>query len=338
MEYVRLGDSGLRVSRLCLGALMFGGQASARTGASMMALARERGVNFVDTAEGYGRGKSERALGRLIRRDRHDWVVATKVGSASSVRPGVNTASLSRKWMMEAIDGSLTRLGTDYVDVYYLHQDDPATPLEETLAVLADIIRAGKVRFWGFSNYPAWRIGLMIKICADLNMPRPVVCQPYYNAMNRQSEVDILPACRHLGIGVVPYSPLARGVLTGKYGPGAPPGEGTRAARGDRRMMQVEFRRESLSMAQEIKVRARARGMTAGQFALLWVLNNRAVTAALPGPRTVAQWRENLDALDHVFTARDEAFLDALVPAGQPSTPGFQDPKFPVAGRFPATD
>jgi aryl-alcohol dehydrogenase-like predicted oxidoreductase len=160
-----------------------------------------------------------------------------------------------------------------------------------------------------------------------------VVSQPYYNAMNRMPEVEHLPACHHYGLGVVPYSPLARGVLTGKYDPDAPPPESTRAGRQDKRMMQTEWRRESLLIAQEIKGHAEAKGVTPVQFALAWVLNNRFVTAAIAGPRTLEQLETYLPALDYRFGLDDEELVDRLVPPGHPSTPGFNDPAYPIEGR-----
>jgi aryl-alcohol dehydrogenase (NADP+) len=150
-------------------------------------------------------------------------------------------------------------------------------------------------------------------------------------------EVEQLPACRYYGLGVVPYSPLARGVLTGKYDPDSAPAEGTRAARQDKRMMQTEWRRESLVIAQKVKQHAEARGITPGQFAVNWVLNNRLVTATIAGPRTEAQWDDYLAALDYQFTAEDEALIDELVVSGHPSTPGFNDPAYPLEGRQPRT-
>jgi aryl-alcohol dehydrogenase (NADP+) len=170
-----------------------------------------------------------------------------------------------------------------------------------------------------------------------MGIDRPVVSQPYYNAMNRMPETEHLPACAYYGLGVVPYSPLARGVLTGKYKAGAKPDEGSRAGRNDRRMMETEFRPESLAMAQEIAAHAEKRGMTAGQFAVLWVLNNKLVTATIGGPRTMEQWDDYLGALRHSFTAEDEALIDRLVTPGHPSTPGYNDPQYPIEGRIPRT-
>jgi aryl-alcohol dehydrogenase-like predicted oxidoreductase len=198
---------------------------------------------------------------------------------------------------------------------------------------LADLIRSGKVRYFGLSNYRSWRVAEICNICDQLGINRPVVSQPYYNAMNRMPEIEHLPACGYYGLGVVPYSPLARGVLTGKYDPAAEPPADTRAGRQDTRMMQSEWRKESLEIAQTIRRHAEAQGITSVQFAFAWVLNNRFVTAPIAGPRTLEQLESYLPALDYRFTAEDEALVDSLVPAGHPSTPGFNDPAYPIEGR-----
>jgi len=171
-----------------------------------------------------------------------------------------------------------------------------------------------------------------------LDIPLPLVCQPYYNALNRMPEFEILPACQEHGISVVPYSPLARGVLTGKYTPGADPDPDSRAGRADKRIMQTEFRQESLQIAQLIAAHAKTRNMTAGQWALNWVLANQLVAAVLAGPRTLAQWREYLGAIGQPWDVSEEYFLDALVAPGHPSTPGYTDPKYPVRGRIVTGD
>lgn len=163
-----------------------------------------------------------------------------------------------------------------------------------------------------------------------------MVSQPYYNAMNRMPEIEQLPACAALGLGVFPYSPLARGVLTGKYRPDAPPPGDTRAGRNDKRMMETEFRPESLRIAQVLADHAKARGITPGRFAVAWVLNNRLVTGVIAGPRTEAQWDDYVGALDYRFTPEDEALVDSLVPPGHPSTPGYNDPAYPLEGRVTA--
>jgi aryl-alcohol dehydrogenase-like predicted oxidoreductase len=184
------------------------------------------------------------------------------------------------------------------------------------------------------SNVRGWRIAEAVRVCDALGVAHPVVCQPYYNAMNRQPENDILPACAHYGIGVVPYSPLARGVLTGKYAPGAAPPPGSRVARKDRRMMETEFRDESIAMAQTIKAHAASKGLTATQFALAWVLSNRIVSSVVCGPRTIEQWDDYLSAAGKALDADDEALIDSLVTPGHPSTPGYNDPQYPFYGRI----
>jgi aryl-alcohol dehydrogenase (NADP+) len=336
MDYRTLGLSGIKVSPLCLGTMMFGGPTDEKTAGRIIASARDAGINFLDTADAYANGASEEVCGRAIARERDKWVLASKLGNALA-SGGPNERGLSRKWIMQALDGSLKRLGTDYVDIYYLHKEDHETPLETTVRAIGDAMRAGKIRAFGVSNHRSWRVAEICSLADRLGIDRPIVSQPYYNAMNRMPEVEHLPACAYYGLGVVPYSPLARGVLTGKYDPEAPPPNDSRAARGDRRIMQTEWRRESLLIARELKVHAEKRGMSAGQFAVLWVLNNKLVTAAIAGPRTEEQWADYLGALQHKFTAEDEALVDRLVVTGHPSTPGYNDPQYPIEGRLPRT-
>ena len=331
MKTRKLGRSGLLVTPICLGTMMFGARTDEAASKRIVARAREAGINFIDTADVYSKGVSEEITGRAIAEDRERWVLATKAGNAMGGDP--HQTGLSRKWLLRAIDESLDRLGTDYVDIYYLHKPDETTPLEETLSAVGDILASGKARYFGISNFRGWQHAEVVRLCDDLGIDRPVASQPYYNAMNRMPEVEVLPACGHYGIGVVPYSPLARGVLTGKYKPGEAAPAGTRAGRQDRRMMESEFRTESLGHAQAIKARAEARGMTAGQFALNWVLANPLIGSVLAGPRTLEQWDEYLGALDHEMLPEDEDFVDGLVVPGHPSTPGYSDPQYPITGR-----
>jgi aryl-alcohol dehydrogenase (NADP+) len=336
LEFRRLGTSGLKVTRLCLGAMMFGDQTDEPTARNIVARARDAGVNFIDTADTYAQGRSEEIVGRAIKAERERWVVATKVGypAGSSIASG---ADLSRKYLMHAADQSLRRLGTDTIDLYYLHRDDFSTPLSETVHALADLVHQGKIRHIGVSNFSAWRMAEVVRMCDECGIDRPAASQPQYNAMNRMPEAEHLPACKHFGLGVVPYSPLARGVLTGKYHDMLNLPEGSRAARQDRRLMQTELRAESITLVQQIAEHARERGIKVSHFALNWVLNNAAVTAVIGGPRTLAQWEDYLAALDVTFTDADEALVDSLVAPGHPSTPGFTDPIYPVSGRFART-
>lgn len=335
MNHRRLGRSGLRVSQICIGSMMFGGPTDAATSVSMLDEAADEGVNFVDTADAYNGGRSEEVVGRAIRGRRDYWVLATKF--ANPIGDGPNGGGTSRKWVMDACERSLRRLGTDYIDIYYLHKEDPGVPLEETARALVDLQRQGKIRYFGVSNYRSWRVADLCRIADGLGADRPVVSQPYYNLVNRMPEAEHLPACNHFGLGVFPYSPLARGLLTGKYAPGSKPEAGSRAARQDKRMMETEWRQESLEIAQKVKARAEAVGVTAGQFATAWVLNNALVTGVVAGPRTPEQMRDYFGALAYNFTAEDEAFVDALVPSGHPSTPGYNDPGYPLEGRVSRT-
>jgi aryl-alcohol dehydrogenase-like predicted oxidoreductase len=333
MEYRSLGRSGLKVSPLCLGTMMIGGQTEEPEAARITARARDQGVNFIDTADVYNGGRSEEVVGRLIADGRDWWVLATKLAQPTS--DGPNARGASRRYMARAVEASLKRLNTDVIDLLYLHREDHDTPMEATVRALGDLVRAGKIRHFGLSNYKAWRVAEISRLCDAEGIDRPAASQPLYNALNREIEVEHLPACAHYGLGVVPYSPLARGVLTAKYDPDAPPAPDTRAGRQDRRMMEVEWRPESLRIAREIGARAHAHGVTPGQFALAWVLNNRLVTAAIAGPRTYAQWEDYVGALACRLTAEDEALVDGLVARGHSSTPGFNDPNYPVEGRIP---
>lgn len=331
MEYRNLGRSGLRVSPLCLGTMMFGGPTDAATAGRIVARAAEAGVNFIDTADAYTSGRSEELTGAAIRADRHRWVLATKL--ANPIGTGPNDRGLSRRWIMHAIEASLRRLGTDHVDIYYLHKEDHATPLLETVRAMGDLVRQGKIRYFGVSNYRSWRVAEICALCDALRIARPIVSQPYYHALNRAAETEHLPACGYYGLGVVSYSPLARGILTAKYDPAAPPPEDSRAGRGDARIMQAEWRPESLAIARTIAEHAAARGITPVQFALGWVLNNRLVTGLIGGPRTMEQWDAYILAAETRFTPDDEALVAALVAPGHASTPGYNDPAYPIEGR-----
>lgn len=335
MQYRNLGRSGLKVSPICLGTMMFGGQTDEATANRIVQSARMEGVNFIDTADVYNEGRSEEITGRAIAANRHAWVLATKV--ANPVGTGPNEGGLSRARIMVAADDSLRRLGTDCIDIYYLHKEDHGTPLGETVRAMGDLVRQGKIRYFGVSNHRSWRVAEICRLCDDYGIDRPVVSQPYYNALNRMPETEHLPACAYFGVGVVPYSPLARGVLTAKYDPDAPPPAETRAGRQDARMMQTEWRPESLRLARTLQVHAETRGITAGQFAAAWVLNNALVTSVIAGPRTETQWADYLGALSYAFTADDEALVDSLVATGHPSTPGYNDPAYPIEGRMPRT-
>jgi aryl-alcohol dehydrogenase-like predicted oxidoreductase len=331
MQYRNLGKSNLKVSALCLGTMMFGDQTARDEAQSIVADAHALGVNYIDTADVYTKGASETMVGELLKGQRQDWVLATKLGNTMSDR--VNEGHYSRSWMLREVAASLKRLQTEYVDILYLHRDYNGMNLDEPLRALDAMLKSGQIRYWGVSNFRGWRIAETVRLADQLGMPGPVVCQPYYNLLNRMPEVEVLPACAHYGIGVTPYSPVARGVLTGKYPPGQLPAEGTRAGRTDKRMAETEFREESLQIAQTLKVHAAAKGITLAQFATAWVLANRAVSSVIAGPRTLNQWQDYAPALSYELTDEDEALVDSLVKPGHPSKPGYNDPAYPLNAR-----
>jgi len=334
MIYRTLGQSGLKVSALTLGTMMFGEQTATEESLRIIDKAWDQGVNFIDTADVYNAGRSEEIVGEAIASRRSDWVLATKVaiGPADGVP---NRAGLSRKHIFNAIDASLTRLDTDYVDIYYLHKEDHSTPLEVTVSAIGDLIRQGKIRYWGVSNFRGWRIAEIVNVAQRLGVDKPVISQPLYNVVNRQAEIEQITAAAYHGLGVVPYSPLARGVLSGKYAPNVAPDSNSRAGRQDKRILETEWRPESLHIAQQIQQYTRDKGVGIVEFAIAWVLNNRAVASAIVGPRTEQQWDAYTKALEVKISAEDEAFVDSLVTPGHASTPGFNDQQHFLSGRLP---
>ena len=216
--------------------------------------AYDAGINFIDTADAYGNGASERIVGAAIGPHRRHWILATKV--ANPMTRSRATAGCRGAGCTQACNDSLARLRTDYIDVYYLHKDDRDTPIAETVAAMGNLIRSGKVRYFGVSNFRGWRIAEVVSECEAQGVPQPVVCQPYYNLLNREPEVEILPACDYYGLGVAPYSPIARGVLTGKYAARRRARGFARGAR-DTRMMETEFRAESFAIAEKLEAHAR---------------------------------------------------------------------------------
>jgi aryl-alcohol dehydrogenase (NADP+) len=287
MEYRRLGNSGLLVSPICLGTMMFGGLTGEEEARRIFAHADAAGINFIDTADTYSKGESERVVGQLVRDRRHAWVVATKAGSAA--QDGPNGGGLSRKWLLHALDESLRRLRMDYVDIWYLHRDDFQTPLEEAVRAVGAAIASGKVRYWGFSNFSAWKAVEFVRLADSVGIDRPIVAQPFYNLLNRTAETDYIAACRHHGVGVIPYAALARGVLTGKYTDRAALPAGSRAARGDARILEVELHPQALAAAQRLGAYLQQQGRAMPQFAVSWLLHNAAVTSVLAGPRATAK-------------------------------------------------
>ena len=331
MQYRNLGRTGVKVSRLCLGTMMFGGPTSEADSIRIIHRATDDGINFIDTANIYNAGESEVVVGKAIADRRHQVVLATKGRQAMGTGP--NSSGATRLHLMRELDNSLRRLGTDFVDVYYVHTPDYETPIEETLRALDDMVRSGKVHYIACSNFRAWRLCEALWTSQRLNLHAFCCVQPLYNIVNRDIEVELLPLCQEYGVGVVSYSPLARGILTGKYKPGEAAPEGTRAARKDPRMLQAEWREDSLQVAAEVARHCHGRGISPSQFALAWCLANPILTSIILGPRTIEQYQDNLGCLEIAVTDEDEALVDSLVPPGEHSGRGFQDPAYPVTGR-----
>lgn len=331
MEYKALGRAGVKVSPLCLGTMMFGGPTNEQESIEIIHKALDAGINFMDTANVYNAGESERIIGKAVRGNRDKWVIATKVHG--TMGDDVNASGSHRFHIMAAVEASLKRLDTDHIDVYYLHRWDASTRIAESLRALDDCVRQGKVRYIACSNFEAWRICEALWTSEKHGLEEFVCVQPLYNIVNRDPEVELLPFCEEYGVGVVPYSPLARGVLAGKYLPGEQPPAGSRAARKDRRILQTELREESYEVAQRLKPLAEAHGKTLTQFSLAWVLANPTITSVIIGPRTMQQLEDNLGCLDCVPTEADEVAINALVPPGEHTGKGYNDPAYPVLGR-----
>ena len=297
MEYRRLGETGLMVSELCLGCMTFGREADEEDSRKLVARFLESGGNFIDTADVYSEGVSEEITGRAIKSVRDDVVLATKV--RFPMGDGPNDVGLSRKHVIQGCEDSLRRLGTDYIDLYQVHCWDEATPLEETLGALTDLIHAGKVRYIGVSNFTAWQIMKSVGLSDALGLERFVCLQPQYSLIERNVEYEILPACLEEGLGVIPWSPLGGGFLSGKYRRDERPPENSRIAGAEESMEEHWDRRATernwnvLDVVGEI---SESTGKSYAQISLNWLLRQPAVTAPIIGARTLEQLDDNLGA------------------------------------------
>lgn len=332
MEYRKLGYSPLLISPITLGTMMFGGATDAEASLRIMHDARDAGINSMDTADIYNKGVTEEVVAKGIAGERDRWVLASKVGNR--LGDGPNQVGFSRKWVIEGVEASLRRLQTDYLDIVYLHRDFPGQSLEEPLRALADLITQGKIRYYGLSNFRGWRIAEAVRMSQQLGIVAPSAIQPVYSLVNRIAELEQLPAAHEYGMGVISYSPLARGVLSGKYRSMQDIPADSRVGRADPRILATEWREESLVVANAVRERAEAREVSTADFAIAWVLNNTLVTSAIAGPRTFDQWRAYLHALELRLDADDEAFVDQLVTPGYASTHGYRDPGHPLSGRY----
>ncbi|MBH5317428.1 aldo/keto reductase [Paenibacillus sp. GSMTC-2017] len=280
MEYRKFGRTGLKVSAVSLGTMAFGRWIDEKASATILDLALEKGINVVDTANVYGGGESERILGNLLKERRADIVLATKVHGR--VGEGVNDSGQSRYHIFKAVEDSLKRLKTDYLDLYQVHRFDPNTPLEETLRALDDLVRQGKVRYIGASNFAAWQLAKAHGISALHSLHRFESLQPEYSLISREIENEIIPFVQSEQLGVIVYSPLGRGILSGKYRVGEAPPAGSRLAAGEERLTQL-LQKNALQIADAIKPLASEHGLTGAQYALSWVLSRPGITSAILG-------------------------------------------------------
>lgn len=308
MQYRLLGRTGVRVSALCFGTMSFGGDADEETSAQLYAACRDAGINFFDSANVYGRGRAETILGRLMAHERDELVITSKVGFR--MREGLNGEGLARRHIVAEVEYSLRRLGTDRLDVYFAHRFDPDTPIEETLAAFDTLMRQGKILYPAVSNWPAWQVAKALGICAARGWARFAVMQPMYNLVKRQAEVELLPLAESEGLGVIPYSPLGGGLLSGKYGREQRPDSGRLVQNaqyikryGDPRHWET---------AERFTAFAQERKLHPASLAVAWVMSHPAITAPIIGARNVEQLRSSLHAVEIEMTPDLRAEMSAL--------------------------
>ena len=322
MKTKLLGRTGVTVSELCFGTMSFGGDADEATSAAMYKAVRDAGINFFDTANEYSKGKSEEILGRLMKGERDDLVIATKVFNA--IRPDVNARGGSRRHIVHAVELCLKRLQTDRIDVLFMHRYDPLTPIEETMRALEDLTRAGKIIYSAVSNWSAWQVQRAVDIQECNRWSRLQVIQPMYNLVKRQAKVELLPMAEANGIGVIPYSPAAAGLLSGKY-----LGQATgrlktnkmyEARYGDAWMFQV---------AEEYVAFCKERGLHPVSTAIAWVGAHPAITAPIIGARNTDQLKDSLAAVDVKMTPDLRAEIADLSRTPPPATDRTEELKVP---------
>ncbi len=311
MEYRTLGNSGLKVSALGLGTNQFGGKVDAEGVVAIMGQAKEVGVNFIDTADIYTRSVSEEYIGRALNAARQWWLLATKVNGP--VGDGPNDRGNSRKHIMDGVEASLRRLQTDYIDLYQIHFWDPTTPAEETLRALDDLVHQGKVRYIGCSNFAAWQLVESIWIARQAGLASYVSIQPAYNLFDREIERELIPACQNCGIGIIPYNPLAGGVLTGKYRQGEAPPQGTRFAAASRGMVARVLTDRNYMRVEKLEAFAAERGHRVGELAVTWLASRPMVGPVICGATNPGQVVENAHSLEWKLSAEDEKTLQEIL-------------------------
>lgn len=320
MNFRRLGRTGIKVSEVSFGALAFGRWISEEDSKKVFDAALDVGINLIDTADRYGKGKdnndnplqtgeSEEILGRFLKGKRNDVILATKV--YGRVGLGVNDKGLSRHHIMNGVENSLRRLQTDHIDLYQVHHFDPETPLEETLRALDDLVRQGKVRYIGCSNFAAWQIAKSHGISELKNLHRFECVQPEYSIIARKIEAELLPFCASEQVGVICYSPLGRGLLTGKYKFGETPPEGTRGAKGEQNFYKLALER-NYKIVEKLRPLAEKRNWNLAQLSLAWVLSNKTMTSAIIGASKPDQIYDTVKHMDQKLTESEMSEIDEI--------------------------
>jgi aryl-alcohol dehydrogenase-like predicted oxidoreductase len=311
MEFRRIGNSGLRVSQVGLGGNNFGGRADAAASVKIINQALDMGINFIDTAESYNDGHSEELVGKAVKGKRDKVIIATKFGNPRSVGPD-NQAG-SRRYVMAAVEASLKRLDTDYIDLYYLHYHDVNTPIEETLRALNDIIRAGKARYIACSNFHAWELADAAWTAKSCNLNPFIAIQMKYNLLERSVEQEIVPCCVEHGVSVIPWGPLASGFLTGKYVRGKAAPAGTRFAAAPMSIYSDVMTEANWDKLEKLQAFAKERGHSVGELAIAWLLAHPWLGSVIAGAMNAAELKDNVAAANWKLTTDDIAKIDKMI-------------------------
>lgn len=326
MQYRLLGRTGIKVSELCLGCMMFGGKTNAKDSYDIIDQAIDAGINFLDTANVYSRGRSEEVTGHALARNkkREKIVLATKVhGRMDDDDP--NASGNARRHIIEQCHASLKRLQTDYIDLYQIHRPQSDIPIDETLRALDDLIRAGKVRYIGTSTFAAWQLVESLWVAKELGLNRFVCEQPPYNLLDRRVERELLPMAQSYGFGIIPWSPLAGGLLTGKYRRDqAAPEDARYADTKGRPWMERRLTEGVYDVVEMLEPIAQGKGCTLSQLVLAWVIQRPGVTSPIIGPRTLQQLEDNLGALEVTFSKEELQKIDEMIPEGSTFAPFYE--------------
>ena len=294
MKYVNMPGTGLIVSKACLGTMTFGGQVSEEDAVTIVKTAADEGINYIDTADVYTKGESEKIVGKALKGNRDRWILESKV--CNSVGDELNDNGLSRRHIMQAVENSLKRLQTDYIDVYYLHRPDHRTPFEETMRAMDDLIHQGKVRYIGISNFAAWEVTEIVNLCKANLLTAPVINQTVYNLLTRGIEDELLPMGKAHGMGVMVYNPLASGLLTGKFKRGEAPLEGTRLAT-SKMYNDRYWNDDNLLATEEFAAIAAKAGMSLVEMSMRFVTTNPSIDCVLLGVSKTSQLQQNLSSI-----------------------------------------